>query len=307
MASLPRRDLFRLIADWFDEHRRDLPWRRPSVSPWGVLVSEVMSQQTPVGRVAPAWVEWMETWPTPADLATADPADVLRAWGSLGYPRRALRLQECAQAITDRHNGRVPGDPELLRALPGIGEYTAAAVASFAFGQRIRVLDTNIRRVIGRVISGEFDQRPSSTAAERSLADSLLPASAGDSVIWNEGIMELGALICTARSPRCDDCPLAAHCTWNVEGRRVPEVRRSPVQKFAGTDRQLRGRVMKHLRQATGAAASEADLQRAAATDDARFARILQSLLTDRLVHRVPTGSAGDAAIALGPPPRAVR
>src|SRR5690606_7452204 len=135
---------------WFDHAARDLPWRRPECSPWGVLVSEIMLQQTPVVRVLPAWMSWMERWPTPAHLAAASQADAVRAWDRLGYPRRAKRLWECAGEIVRRHGGEVPDDEEELLALPGIGAYTAAAVRSFAFGRRAVVLDTNVRRVIAR-------------------------------------------------------------------------------------------------------------------------------------------------------------
>ena len=133
------------ILDWFDAHERDLPWRRPGTTAWGVLVSEIMSQQTPVTRVAPVWQEWMDRWPTPADFAAASRSEVLRAWGTLGYPRRALRLWECAQAITADHAGKVPADVDTLLALPGIGDYTARAVACFHYGRNVPVVDTNVR------------------------------------------------------------------------------------------------------------------------------------------------------------------
>jgi A/G-specific adenine glycosylase len=219
------------VVQWFEGAARDLPWRAPDRTPWGVLVSEVMLQQTPVVRVEPAWRAWLDRWPTPADLAEAPTADVLRAWGRLGYPRRALRLQECAKAIVERHDGVVPRTEDELRALPGIGEYTAAAVLAFAYGKRSVVVDTNVRRVLARAVGGTALPAPSYTAAERALATALAPDSDAEASRWAAASMELGALVCTARAPKCGACPVAGLC--------------------AGTDRQARGRVMAELRQAT--------------------------------------------------------
>jgi len=148
------------ILRWYASHARDLPWRRPDAGPWAVLVSEIMLQQTPVSRVLPAYAAWLERWPTPTALAAASPADAVRQWGRLGYPRRALRLHASARAITERHGGVVPGSLDALRALPGVGSYTAAAVASFAFGQRHAVLDTNVRRVLARLVRGDVRPPP---------------------------------------------------------------------------------------------------------------------------------------------------
>ncbi|TKR22459.1 A/G-specific adenine glycosylase, partial [Cellulomonas hominis] len=195
------------VVAWFDAHARDLPWRHPDRTPWGVLVSEVMLQQTPVVRVEPAWRAWFARWPEPADLAAASPADVLRAWDRLGYPRRALRLQECARAVVERHGGVVPSDADALLALPGIGEYTAAAVRAFAFGLRSVVLDTNVRRVLARVAAGAALPAPALTVGERRLAQAFVPADDARAARWAAASMELGALVCTARSPRCGACP----------------------------------------------------------------------------------------------------
>ncbi|WP_171104471.1 A/G-specific adenine glycosylase, partial [Promicromonospora citrea] len=200
------------VVDWFEGAARDLPWRAADRTPYGVLVSEVMLQQTPVVRVEPAWHAWMEQWPTPADLAAAPTAEVLRAWGRLGYPRRALRLQECARAVVERHGGVVPGTEEELRALPGIGEYTAAAVVAFAFGRRSVVVDTNVRRVLARTVGGVALPAPSYTAAERAQATAVAPESDADAARWAAASMELGALVCTARAPRCGACPVADLC-----------------------------------------------------------------------------------------------
>nr|WP_243400099.1 A/G-specific adenine glycosylase [Arthrobacter glacialis] len=237
------------ITRWFGQQARDLPWRR-GCSAWGILVSEIMLQQTPVVRVQPVWEEWMERWPTPADFAAAPAADVLRAWGRLGYPRRALRLHAAAARILEEHDGAVPDTyPELL-ALPGVGTYTAAAVAAFAFGRRTTVVDTNIRRVHARLVIGQALPAPALTAAETALATDLLPEDADESVLWNAAVMELGAVICTARSPKCDLCPVLDKCAWIAAGQ--PEPTYIPKgQPWAGTDRQVRGAVMAVLRAAS--------------------------------------------------------
>ncbi|HEX7355567.1 MAG TPA: A/G-specific adenine glycosylase [Mycobacteriales bacterium] len=235
------------LLTWYDEAARDLPWRAPGASPWGVLVSEVMLQQTPVARVLPAWAAWLERWPTPADCASASPADVVRAWGRLGYPRRALRLRECAVACTDRHGGDVPSGPADLAALPGVGAYTAAAVAAFAFGRRVAVVDTNVKRVAMRAGAGVDDSRPVSAADRRAVA-SLLPAA--DAPRWSVAVMELGALVCTARRPGCERCPLREDCRWLAAGMPPWAGPSSPPQGYAGTDRQVRGRLLAALREA---------------------------------------------------------
>ncbi|WP_144794824.1 A/G-specific adenine glycosylase [Kocuria palustris] len=237
------------IASWYAEAGRDLPWRAPDRSAWGVLVSEIMLQQTPVVRVLPRWLDWLRRWPSPADLAEADTADVLRAWDRLGYPRRALRLQAAAQAIVAEHDGQVPRDHAALLKLPGIGSYTAAAVSAFAFADRQTVIDTNIRRVHARLFSGRALPSRALTAAETRLADSLLPEDRAQSVTWNQSVMELGALVCTARAPSCGACPVSEACAWVAAGR--PEPDEAPRgQSWKGTDRQVRGAVMAVLRAA---------------------------------------------------------
>jgi len=238
------------VLTWYEAHARDLPWRRPGCSAWGVLVSEVMLQQTPVVRVLPAWERWMERWPAPADLAAASQADAVRAWERLGYPRRAKRLWECARALVDEHGGEVPADADALLALPGVGEYTAGAVASFAFRRRAVVLDTNVRRVIGRAWSGAPLPGPSVRRDERDLAARIVPAQAAEAARWAVASMELGALVCTARAPQCEDCPLAATCVWFATGQ--PGLADAPrrTQAWHGTDRQVRGRILALLREA---------------------------------------------------------
>ncbi|MCT1452204.1 A/G-specific adenine glycosylase [Corynebacterium sp. p3-SID1145] len=283
------------IIDWYRDNARDLPWRRPGTTPWGVLLSEVMSHQTPVARVAPIWEEWIARWPTPADLAAAPTDDVLRAWGTLGYPRRALRLKECAQSLVDDHHGRVPSSVDSLLALPGIGDYTARAVAAFAYGQAVPVVDTNVRRVYARAVAGRPLARPQK--AELEWVAALLPTAAdsadaaghahpadSSAAVFSAGLMELGATVCTAANPACGTCPLLDSCAWVAAGSPAPteeELARRKVQKFAGTDRQVRGKIMKVLREASGPVPQAAiDI---VWPDDGQRSRALYSLLDDGL------------------------
>lgn len=285
-ASLPSEvdanSLHRSILGWYAVHSRPLPWRDPSCSPWGVLLSEVMAQQTPLARVEPAWREWMSRWPTPADLARESAGEVVRAWGRLGYPRRALRLREAAIAIVDRHGGEVARDQSELLALPGIGDYTAAAVAAFAFGDRSVVVDTNVRRVEARIVSGLAQAAPSLTRAEVDLARDLLPVVDHDAAMWNVAVMELGALVCTARAPRCDDCPVRSRCAWVLAGRPAYDgpVRRG--QQWHGTDRQVRGIIVQTLREAT---APTPRRELAPGRDEQQVDRCLAGLIEDGLVE----------------------
>ncbi|MCC2322436.1 A/G-specific adenine glycosylase [Cellulomonas xiejunii] len=279
------------VVAWFDDHARDLPWRAADRTPWGVLVSEVMLQQTPVVRVEPAWRAWMGRWPTPADLATAPTADVLRAWDRLGYPRRALRLQECARVVVERHGGDLPDDEAALLALPGVGTYTAAAVRAFAFGRRSVVLDTNVRRVLARLSAGEALPAPSQTVAERRLAAAWVPDDDTAAARWSGASMELGALVCTARAPRCDVCPVADRCRWLAAGRPADVyAHRRRAQAWTGTDRQARGRVMALLREALGPVPHDAVA--AVWPDSAQLARCLDALVADGLVVREDAAGA---------------
>lgn len=272
------------LLTWFDANARDLPWRAPDRTPWGVLVSEVMLQQTPVVRVEPAWRAWMARWPTPAHLAAASTADVLRAWDRLGYPRRALRLQQCAQAITDLHAGQVPDDELALRALPGVGAYTAAAVRAFAFGRRSVVLDTNVRRVLARATAGRALPPPSQTVAEERAAAALVPDDGPAAARWSLALMELGALVCTARDPRCALCPLRDGCAWLAAGSPPDEhAARRRTQAWAGTDRQARGRVLAALRAAHGPVA----VHDVVWPDRDQLDRAVASLAADGLVDPV--------------------
>jgi A/G-specific adenine glycosylase len=275
------------IVDWYATAARDLPWRRPGVDAWAVLVSEVMLQQTPVARVEPVWHEWMARWPEPASLAAATPADVIRAWGKLGYPRRALRLREAAVAIAGRHGGVVPSSVPELEALPGIGTYTARAVACFGYGQAQPVVDTNVRRVVARLLHGRAE---AGTARAADLADiaALTPDDPDRAVRFSVAAMELGALVCVSGTPRCPACPVRDRCAWRLAGCPAHDGPARRVQKFAGTDRQVRGRLLDVLRAASGPVPAEA-LE--SAWDDAvQRSRCLDSLLVDGLVEQTPDG-----------------
>jgi A/G-specific adenine glycosylase len=247
-----RDELHRRLLEWYDGSARDLPWREPSASAWAVLVSELMLQQTPVARVLPVYEEWLRRWPTPADLAAVPPGEAVRAWGRLGYPRRALRLHAAAVAILERHGGEVPDSHDDLLALPGVGDYTAAAVASFAFRRRHAVLDTNVRRVLARTVRGVELPGPSVTRAERELAESLLPDDAPTAAAWAVATMELGALVCVAAAPRCARCPVLDLCAWRAAGYPSYDGPVRRTQAYEGTDRQCRGRLLAALRDSDG-------------------------------------------------------
>ena len=308
------------LFDWWSRYARDLPWRFGRTTPWGVLVSEVMSQQTQMSRVVPYWTAWMRVWPDAASLAAAPKAEVITAWGRLGYPRRALRLQECAKQVAGRYADRLPRDYDRLVALPGIGDYTASAVMSFAYGERIAVIDTNIRRVLSRVFLGRESTGGAASREERRLAWQVLPEDGGPEDIgaedsgvqedggsgrlgladpkvrsavwreppsarWNQAVMELGATVCMARKPACDICPLAGHCRFLKDG--LPGLgagRTRPRQRFVGTDRQVRGAILQALRRASGAPVSRKDLK-SLCEDEIRLDRCIASLDEDGLLE----------------------
>ncbi|OAN42434.1 A/G-specific adenine glycosylase [Mycolicibacterium iranicum] len=276
----------RTLIGWYERAQRDLPWRRPGVSAWQILVSEFMLQQTPVARVEPIWLAWIARWPTPSATAAAGAADVLRAWGKLGYPRRAKRLHECATVIATEHGDVVPDDVDTLLSLPGIGTYTARAVACFAYGKRVPVVDTNVRRVVARAVHGLPDAGSPST---RDLGDveALLPDDQ-TAPQFSVALMELGATVCTARSPRCGVCPLE-HCEWRARGFPEGTAPTKRVQKYAGTDRQVRGRLLDVLR-AKDSPVTRAELDVAWTVDTAQRDRALDSLLVDGLVEQTADG-----------------
>lgn len=243
-------DLHQPVLTWYAEHQRDLPWRRPGTSAWSVMVSEFMLQQTPVARVMPVHEAWLERWPTPTALADEPAGEAVRAWGRLGYPRRALRLHAAATVIRDEHGGAVPSTYTALIALPGVGDYTAAAIASFAFGRRHVVLDTNVRRVLARTLAGVEFPAPAVTKAERELAASVLPDTDDEAATWAVATMELGAVVCTAARAACERCPVTHLCAWHAAGRPAYDGPARKVQDYAGTDRQCRGRLLGVVRDA---------------------------------------------------------
>ncbi len=289
-AAVPESDaLAAAVLGWYDHAARELPWRAPGVDPWAVLVSEIMLQQTPVARVLPAWDAWMTRWPTPGALAADSPGEAVRMWGKLGYPRRALRLHQCAAAIVARFAGVVPDDVEALLSLPGVGAYTARAVAAFAFGQRHPVVDTNVRRVVARAVAGQGDAGPPSTGRDLAAVASLLPADAPHAARFSVALMELGALVCTARGPRCADCPLREVCAWRLAGSPPYDGPTVRPQRFAGTNRQVRGLLMDVLRGADGPV-SRAALE-AVWADAVQRDRALDGLVADGLVDPLPHGT----------------
>jgi A/G-specific adenine glycosylase len=246
-------DLATPLIAWYPAAARDLPWRRSGFGAWGVLVSELMLQQTPVTRVIPHLEAWLTRWPTPAALAAEAPAEAVRQWANLGYPRRALWLHRAAVEIVERHSGAVPADVDALLTLTGIGDYTARAVAVFAYGRRHPVVDTNTRRVLARVVDAKAQPDPPSRR-DLPAMEAILPADVAASAIVNAATMELGATICTARLPRCDRCPIAAECAWRAAGYPDTGDRRRRQARYEGSDRQARGAILKALRDAAPAA-----------------------------------------------------
>ena len=258
------------VLAWGMPRLRDLPWRATR-DPWRILVAEVMLQQTQARRVIPKWTSFCEAYPTPAACAAAPLGDVLRHWQGLGYPRRARNLRDAARLIVSHHAGDVPDTIEALRSLPGVGPYTARAVLAFAFERDVAVVDTNIARVLARV----YGERLTAQRVQ-AVGDALVPQGAG--WVWNQVLMDLGAMVCRP-TPRCDECPLATTCGWNVAGRPSPDpadgsagvsTRQAP---YDGSDRQARGDVLRALHDGARRA-------------DAFPPRIVDGLIADRLVAR---------------------
>ncbi|BAN29562.1 A/G-specific adenine glycosylase [Mycobacterium avium subsp. hominissuis] len=275
------------LLEWYRVARRDLPWRAPGVSAWQILVSEFMLQQTPVSRVLPIWPDWVRRWPTPSATAAASAADVLRAWGKLGYPRRAKRLHECATVIARDHGDVVPDDVDTLLTLPGVGGYTARAVACFAYRRPVPVVDTNVRRVVARAVHGQADAGAPSAGRDHADVAALLPGD-GSAPEFSVALMELGATVCTARAPRCGLCPLR-RCAWREAGHPPATGPARRVQTYAGTDRQVRGRLLDVLR-GNDSPVTRAELDVAWLTDTAQRDRALYSLLADGLVTQTADG-----------------
>lgn len=265
-----------VLLDWFDQNKRDLPWR--STTPWGVMVSEFMLQQTPVNRVLPIWTAWVAKWPTPSHLAAAKRSEVIKAWGRLGYPRRALRLHESATIITNDFDNKVPQSVPELRTLPGVGEYTAAAIAAFAFNESVLVLDINIRRFFARMIDGLEYPTSTPTSTERARRAELIP---DEGAKWAAATMEFGALVCRSKNPTCDLCPLKRQCAWRKAGY-PPSTLLRKSQDWVGTDRQCRGTIVQALREnekLSGVAIKKLW------HDSSQIERALESLILDRLIE----------------------
>ncbi|MBM7475260.1 A/G-specific adenine glycosylase [Curtobacterium herbarum] len=284
------------VLAWYRREARDLPWRRPGFPAWGTLVSEIMLQQTQVARVVPRLEAWLTRWPTPRDLADSPPSEAVRAWDRLGYPRRALALHAAATVIAEQHGNVVPRDVDELLALPGIGDYTARAVAVFAYGDRHPVVDVNVRRVLARAVLGQGDPGPAKAKQDLPLMAATLPDDRDDAAATNAAVMELGALVCVARSPACDACPIADRCAWRAAGYPEHDGPRAPKQaRFAGSDRQVRGMIMAELR-ASDVPVTPAEIAMVW-PDAAQRDRALASLLRDGLAegddvegYRLPGG-----------------
>ncbi|MFS2241078.1 A/G-specific adenine glycosylase [Microbacterium sp. OR16] len=277
------------LLDWYAATARDLPWRRAEFAveygAWGTLVSEFMLQQTPVTRVIPHLDAWLRRWPTPAAMSSASPAEVVHQWANLGYPRRALWLHRAATEIVENHDGTVPRDVPALLALAGIGEYTARAVAVFHYGDRHPVVDTNTRRVIARAVDGRSQPDPPAKRDLARMAD-LLPDDVAESAVFNAAMMELGAVVCTARTPKCGVCPLASGCAWLAAGRPDTGDSRRRQARFEGSDRQARGAVLRALRLAPDHRLA-ADAVAADWPDAAQRDRAIDSLIADGLIEAV--------------------
>ncbi len=283
-------DLAGALSAWFAQAARPLPWRAADVSPWAVFVSEFMLQQTQVARVVPRWEAWVERWPTPTALAAEPPSEAVRAWGRLGYPRRALWLHRAAVEMVERHGGEVPAELDELLALQGVGPYTARAVAAFAFGRRHPVVDTNTRRVLARAVAGQAEPAPPSTARDLEAMAAQLPESDAAAGVFNAAAMELGATICVARAPRCDECPVAPRCAWRGAGYPPYDGPRKRSQaRFEGSDRQVRGIVMRELRAAHRPVTR--DELGAVWADTAQLARAVDGLVADGLAVGRPDGA----------------
>lgn len=269
----------RLLLSWYQKAQRDLPWRKTQ-DPYAIVLSEVMLQQTQVDRVKPKWENWLLLFPTWTSLARAKTADVLRAWSGLGYNRRALMLQKLAATVEER--GSFPQDEESMRDLPGIGPYTAAAVAAFAF--RIKgsaPVDTNIDRVLRRV----FGYHKKDAKALATLAKEVVPTNVAS---WNHALMDLGASKCVARKPQCETCPLQKICaSYPCKGDDIVKVKQ---KKFEGSDRMYRGRLLKVLHKNSVLRRNDVEKE-IGLSDETRLQRILAGLTKDGFITTDAQGS----------------
>ena len=273
----------RALLAWWAPSARDLPWRTTR-DPWAILVSEVMLQQTQVSRVEPRYRSFLERFPTPAACAAAPVADVIDEWAGLGYNRRAVFLHRSATAVVDRHGGVFPSDLDGLLALPGIGPYTARAVLAFAFEQDVGVVDTNVGRVLAR-----WNGAPLTAAVAQAEADANVPMGSGWS--WNQALFDLGAAVCTKRSPQCGACPVHRWCTWRSSGGAPPDPALGSAavsgsqSRFAGSDRQGRGRLVDVLRVHGEIGPDQLAAAAGWADDPERAWRVAETLVADGLAR----------------------
>jgi A/G-specific adenine glycosylase len=279
MTALEPSPLRRALRAWYRPRREGYPWRRHAIDPYAVLVSEVMLQQTQAARVAAAFDRFLRRFPNVSSLAAAEPADVLRVWSGLGYHRRAVALHEAARTIVRVHSGEVPGDPEALQHLPGVGPYTASAVASIAFGRPVVAMDVNVRRVASRVVLGREPQRddPRIAAAARVLLDRRDPAT------WNQAMMDLGREVCRP-TPRCEVCPFEPWCRFRRGGRAGRPAAAPRQSPFEGSNRQVRGRIVAVLRERPSAGLS--GLAAATGFGADRIGSAVTGLVRDGIVER---------------------
>ncbi len=280
---MPGDDPAAALRRWYAGRADAYPWRQAEPDPYAVLVSEVMLQQTQAGRVAPVFRTFLERFPTVASLAIASRADVVRCWAGLGYNRRAVALHEAARRIVSMHGGRVPRELDLLRALPGVGPYTASAVAAIAFGEPVVALDVNVARVTGRFVRGA---EPGETDHTEIGADARVWMGGDAPGAWNQAVMDLGREVCRP-APRCADCPIAPWCAFSASGR-APRPRGRKQGRFEGSRRQLRGRIVAALRER--ASADLRSLAAAAADSDDRVREVLGGLVRDGLVEAAGRG-----------------
>ena len=278
----------RALLEWSEGTRRDLPWRR-TCDPWSILVSELMLQQTQVARVVPKYAAFLERFPTPAACASAATADVVRHWAGLGYNRRAINLHLAAKACVEHHGGGLPTTLDGLRALPGIGPYTARAVLAFAGNADVGVLDTNAARVHARLAGRRLAAQEAQAAA-----DAAVPS--GRAWAWNQAILDLGAMVCTKRVARCDACPVREHCAWHLAGHPLPDPAEGSAgtsgrqSAFAGSDREGRGRLVDALR-AGPVPASQLAAAMGWPGDAARAERVAATLVVDGLAEVTSDGA----------------
>lgn len=287
--GIDSRNLAIRVNRWYENHHRDLPWRREGFSAWGQLVAEFMLQQTQVDRVVPRLQLWLERWPTPAALAADSPAEAIRLWDRLGYPRRALWLHQAAVQIVERFGGEVPSDVDALLTLKGVGPYTARAIAAFAYLVRTPVVDTNTRRVIARVIDGRASAGMPNERVDLAQMAALLPEHTDAAHTFNAAMMELGAIVCTARKPLCAECPICEMCAWAAEGYPDNAPSKRPKQAtFEGSDRQMRGRILALMRESP-VVVTQIDIE-SLGGDPLQRDRAMLALLDDGLIEQHPDG-----------------